>query len=410
MNIIKQKQMKNKISKISAHNVSNILINKKLFLYLQNISFPSRKPIISSTVNNTNNNSTTSINLNSNLKNKQKTMKNNMYNQKIGSIRKKGQMQFSFGDKINLYKKKIFNQKNINSVGIPIEAASQNTTSQYIKYKYLKPNSNITSDKIIINNTNSNMIINSTTSNISNISINKNNKIPRKNITNNNNMKKPQIKSINTNNYIINTLNLSEKNYINNNAQAQKMIQKNLTEEINKFKKEREELKKIHQKHERLIEKLMEDNKNLSDKIGGIEQENNKLKKKINVYKENQEQLVMLVKIIQQNGVDIEELIDKWNNDIENEEEMNSKEKNEEINSKSIAIDSLNELNGKIDCSSFIPITVQEKKEEKKMKVSGVPKLNFDLLKNNYNQENRNNNKQNINNKKKKDNYINKSK
>ena len=74
-------------------------------------------------------------------------MKNNMYNQKIGSIRKKGQMQFSFGDKINLYKKKIFNQKNINSVGIPIEAASQNTTSQYIKYKYLKPNSNITSDK-----------------------------------------------------------------------------------------------------------------------------------------------------------------------------------------------------------------------------------------------------------------------
>jgi hypothetical protein len=250
------------------------------------------------------------------------------------------------------------------------------------------------------------MIINSTTSNISNISINKN-KIPRKNITNNS--KKPQIKSINTNNYIINTLNLSEKNYINNNAQSHKAMQRNLTEEINKFKKEREELKKIYQKHERLIEKLMEDNKNLSDKIGGIEQENNKLKKKINVYKENQEQLVMLVKIIQQNGVDIEELIDRWNNDIENEEETNSKEKNEEINSKSIVLDSLNELNGKIDCSSFIPITVQEKKEEKKMKVSGVPKLNFDLLKNNYNQENRNNNKQN-NNKKKKDNYINKSK
>ena len=336
-------------------------------------------------------------------------MKNNMYNQKMGSIKKKAQMQFSFGDKINLYKKKIFNQKNINSVGIPIEAPSQNTTSQYIKYKYLKPNSNVTNDKIIINNTNSNMIINSTTSNISNISINKNNKIPRKNMTNNNNMKKAQIKSINTNNYIINTLNLSEKNYINNSAQAQKMIQKNLTEEINKFKKEREELKKIYQKHERLIEKLMEDNKNLSDKIGNIQQENNKLNKKINIYKENQEQLVMLVKIIQQNGVDIEELIDRWNNDIENEEEINSKEKVEEINSKSLVLDSLNELNGKIDCSSFIPITVQEKKEEKKMKVSGVPKLNFDLLKNNYNQENRNH-KHNQNNKKKKENYVNKSK
>ena len=153
----------------------------------------------------------------------------------------------------------------------------------------------------------------------------------------------------------------------------------------------------------------MEDNKNLSDKIGGIEQENNKLKKKINVYKENQEQLVMLVKIIQQNGVDIEDLIDKWNNDIENEEEdNNSKDQNEEINSKSLVLDSLNELNGKIDCSSFIPITVQEKKTEKKLKVSGIPKLNFDILKNNYNQDNRNNHKQN--NKKKKMNYLNKSK
>jgi len=330
----------------------------------------------------------------------------NVYNQKMDSIKKKSQMQFSFGDKINLYKKKIFNQKNINSIGMPLENSSQKATSQYIKYKYLKPNNNL-NDKIIINSTNSNVIINST-SNISNISLNKNNKILRKNITNSNN-KKPTIKSINTNNYIINTINLSEKNYINNSAQAHKGIQRNLTDEINKCKKEREELKKIYQKHERLIEKLIEDNNILTDKIGGIQQENNKLKEKINIYKENQEQLIMLVKIIQQNGVDIEELIDKWNNDIEDEEEIYSKDKNEEINSKSIVLDSLNDLNGKIDCSSFIPITVQEKKTEKKIKVSGIPKLNFDLLKNNSNQNYRNNNKHN-NNKKKKENYLNKSK
>ena len=335
-------------------------------------------------------------------------MKNSIYNQKAGSIKKKSQMQFAFGDKINLYKKKIFNQKNLNS-GLPIESASHNTTSQYIKYKYLKPNGNNTNDKIILNNTNSNMIINST-SNMSNISINKN-KIPRKNITNsninniNNINKKSQIKAINTNNYIINTLNLSEKNYINNSTQSQKVMQKNLTEEINKFKKEREELKKTYQKHQRLIEKLMEDNKNLSNKIGGIEEENNKLKDKINVYKENQEQLVMLVKIIQQNGVDIEELIDRWNNDIENEEETTSKEKNEEITSNPLVLDSLNDLNGKIDCTSFIPIAVQEKKEETKIKVSGVPKLNFSLLRNNYNQDNHK-----YGNKKKKDNFLNNSK
>ena len=88
---------------------------------------------------------------------------------------------------------------------------------------------------------------------------------------------------------------------------------------------------------------------------------------------------------------------------MEEEEETFSKEKKEETNSKSIALDSLNELNGKIDCSSFIPITVEEKKAEKKIKVSGIPKLNFDILKNNYNQNNNEN-------KKKKDNFLNKSK
>ena len=321
------------------------------------------------------------------------------------SIKKKSQAQFSLGDKINLYKKKIFNQQKVSSIGLPIGPISQNS-SQYIKYKYMKPNNhNNQNNKIIINNTNSNKMGNSNTSNISNISLNKKNKIPRKNIINTNN-KKPQIKSINTNNYIINTLNLSEKNYINSNGQAQKAMTRNMTEEINKFKKERDELKKIYKKHERLIEKLMEDNKVLSEKIGGIQHENNKLKNKIKDFQENQEQLVMLVKIIQQNGVDIEELIDRWNNDLEEDEEINSNEKNEDINSKSLVLDSLNELNGKIDCSSFIPITVQEQKEEKKIKVSGVPKLNFDILKNNYNNRNSHHKHQ----KKRKDNYLNKSK
>lgn len=386
---------------------------------MNNISFPSRKGFISSTVNNTNNNSTTSIKLNSNLKNKPKGTKNNMYNRKMNSVKKKAQLQFSFGDKIKLYKKKIFNQKNINpmGVGIPFDHNNHNTTSQFIKYKYLKPNTSNSnmSEKIIISKTNSNVFMNNaTTSNITNISINKKN-IPRKsyayNINNNNNTKKKiqtqnqtKIKSINTNNYIINTLNLSEKNFINNSAQPQphnKGIKRNFTEEMNKSKKERDELKQIYQKHKKLIEKLREDNKILSEKIGGIENENNKLKNKINSYKDNQEQLVMLVKIIQQHGIDIEKIIDKWNSSIDNynEEDTTSKDnyfENTLNKSKSEVIDSLNELNGKIDCSSFIPITVQEKKVEQKIKVSGIPKLNFDIIKNNYDykQHDRNKNKE----------------
>ena len=357
-------------------------------------------------MNNTNNNSITSINLNSNLKNKPKT-KNAICNQKMSSIKKHAATKFSLGDKINLYKKKIFNQKNTNE--IPISSVSHNS-SQFIKYKYLKPSNNSNmKDKIFISKTNSNILINNTNNNNeNNISLNQNNKFQRKN-----NMiksKNSQIKSINTNNYIINTFNLSEKNYINNNTQTQKSPQRTLTEEISKFRKEKEELKLINQKHSKLIEKLIEDNKNLSDKVNLILEENTKLKQKIKTYKENQEQLVMLVKIIQKNGVDIEQVIDKWNNDVAEEEEYEKEDKLEEITSKSLALDSLNELNEKIDCSSFIPITMKDKKYENKLKVTGVPKLNFDIIKKNQ-QVKRNPKDKKYNRKKKeKDNFLNKSK
>ena len=116
----------------------------------------------------------------------------------------------------------------------------------------------------------------------------------------------------------------------------------------------------------------------------------------------------MLIKIIQKNGVDIESVIDRWNNEVEEEEENEKEEKYEEITSKSLVLDSLNDLNEKIDCSSFIPIAMKEMKTENKLKVTGVPKLNFDIIKNNQ-QLKRNAKKQNKT-KKKDNNILNKSK
>ena len=175
--------------------------------------------------------------MNSNLKNKQKT-KNVIYNQKLTSIKKNSVKKFSLGDKINLYKKKIFNPKNVNE--IPISSVSQ-STSQYIKYKYLNPNNNTNSrDNTYLSKTNSKMINNNKNNNSTNLSLNKNVKFQRKN--NITKSKNSHIKAINTNNYIINTFNLSEKNYINNNTHTQKSLQRNLTEEMSKFKKEKEDL------------------------------------------------------------------------------------------------------------------------------------------------------------------------
>jgi hypothetical protein len=275
--------------------------------------------------------------------------------------------------------------------------------------------------------------------------------------------KNPNIKSINTNNYIINTFNLSEKNYINNNTHTQKSLHKNITDEIIKFKKEKEEYKEKNEKSSKLIEKLIEDNKNksknsisnsnsintnnyiintlnvseknfmrtgissakpqkssqklnkdyegeinklirekeecestikkqeklieklkedndkLDNKISYILNENKKISKKIELHQENQEQLIMLIKIVQRSGVDVEKLIDKWNNDVEMENNNMSSDSN--YNNTESYTDSMNELNSKIDPSSFIPINIEEPHINKKV-LKGIPKLNFDIIKN----------------------------
>ena len=196
-----------------------------------------------------------------------------------------------------------------------------------------------------------------------------------------------QIKAINTNNYIINTLNVSGKNFINANVQVNhQTINQNLNieNELNYLKQQKESLGNLYKKQDRLIEKLVQDNENLTDQITELEKLNNKLIKKINTYKENQEELIMLIKIIQKNGIDIEQIIDKWNNDIENEEEKEEKE-DKESNTES--------LNSKSDKIGFVPIIDENKKQDKRIIVNNVPKLNFDKIKNNFVENKKNNSK-----------------
>ena len=86
-------------------------------------------------------------------------------------------------------------------------------------------------------------------------------------------------------------------------------------------------------------------------------------------------------KIVHRCGVDVERIIDKWNNEIdmdsyENEESSNYKKNNKDES----LIDSTNELNSKIDPSSFIPINIEEPHSNKKV-MKCIPKLNFDAIK-----------------------------
>ena len=79
----------------------------------------------------------------------------------------------------------------------------------------------------------------------------------------------------------------------------------------------------------------------------------------------------MLIKIIQENGVDVDGLIDKWNNEIDNEEMQN----NESEVTKSVDIEMIKEHKK----YEFQPITVNNSKKSKS-NIKGVPKLNFDAI------------------------------
>jgi len=236
------------------------------------------------------------------------------------------------GDKISLHKNKQSNKK-VNSITLSSESLTK-VPSQFLAYKYLRPNSIKEKYDIVMIN-------------------------------------KPY-KSINTNNYIINTLNVSEKNFANSTAAA--VEKKKYEKDIIKYRKEKEELDAKMKELKSHIEKLMEKNKKLDEKFNEVNQENISIKRKYNTLKENQEQLIMLIKIIQENGVDVDGLIDQWNNEIEQEEKEGKD--GESDNNKSVDIEMIKEH----EKYEFLPITVDKSKNSKNM-IKGVPKLNFNSIK-----------------------------
>ena len=240
-----------------------------------------------------------------------KTSDGFIYNQTFFAMNRKAPINsvksIKMGDKISLHKNKSNNQK-INSITLSSESLIK-APSQFLAYKYLRPNSIKEKYDIVMIN-------------------------------------KPY-KSINTNNYIINTLNVSEKNFANNSV--------------------------MDKEQKSYIEKLMEKNKKLDEKFNEVNQENIAIKKKYSTLKENQEQLIMLIKIIQENGVDVDGLIDKWNNEVEMEEKEGGGDSD---NTKSVDIEMIKEH----EKYEFLPITVDNSKKSRSI-IKGVPKLNFDAIK-----------------------------
>ena len=352
-------------------------------------------------MSNTNNNSISSIkgvkyckttNKNKNNNNLVKNLKQNSINEKLHLFNKNKESNRLNKFPLDLFLKtnaKIINNKNNNNLLLN-NSKKPNNKSKNNK----KKNSNKLKKSIIINK-----IQNSNNSNINNISkkFTKTQKI--KNFANsrtaptppfpiNNSTfcsKKNKLKKnsnlIHKNNYIVNTLNVSEKNYLKNaitstkQQKSSKKIYKNLETEISKIKNENIECQKKIKNQGKLIEKIKEDNDKLKEKIELIKDENNKIKQKIEEQEENQEQLIILIKLVQKTGIDVEKIIDDWNNEVELENELNDDDdlqgyeiydkrnvyKNNKTDNNNYSFKySKEDLNGKIDPSSFIPINIEE--------------------------------------------------
>ena len=137
-----------------------------------------------------------------------------------------------------------------------------------------------------------------------------------------------------------------------------------------KVQREKEELLQKNKEQKKLISKLLSDNDKNERKLYQMREYNRELKLTIQDLKENESQLLLLIKIIGDKGIDIEEIIDKWNEEVK---------KNQENESESSFLFFLDSTSNRINDSSFVPITIDEEKENK-VKNSNVPKLNFNFL------------------------------
>ena len=80
--------------------------------------------------------------------------------------------------------------------------------------------------------------------------------------------------------------------------------------------------------------------------------------------------------------MNVEELIDKWNEEVDMENQKNNDNNSSNNNNESFN-ESNNEVNSHIDSSSFIPINIEKPHVNKKV-FNGIPKLNFDIIKRNH--------------------------
>lgn len=169
------------------------------------------------------------------------------------------------------------------------------------------------------------------------------------------------------------------------------------TQKISKLEKEKNNLILKNNEQKVLISNLQKENEKLKKDLKTSEDSKSEIQSKYDTLKENQDQLVMLLKLVEKEGVNLENIISKWNSQMDEEEEKNSsnnvnedninnlsegeKENNEEDDLNDKEIHSDDDLNGG---EEFLPLTLGENNINSntvKIKRANVPKLDFGGIK-----------------------------
>ena len=178
------------------------------------------------------------------------------------------------------------------------------------------------------------------------------------------------------------------KNYSNSNSinltkvSKEKKIHRKIKNEnkiLISYKREINKLSNGIDKQKVEIKKLQYKNRTYKKTLSILEKENKILNNKIEEYSKNQEQLILLIKIVQNLGIDINKLIDEYNKEIDNYNLI-------ENNSKIKYNESVSDLDIKLESNSFIPINIEKTHEFKISKIK-IPKLNFEKINNRNNEK-----------------------
>ena len=161
----------------------------------------------------------------------------------------------------------------------------------------------------------------------------------------------------------------------------------------------------VNTKNEEVIKKLMKDNKTLEKQLSEEKKHVKDLESKIKVLENEKTQLIIVLKLVENTGVDIESIVDEWNAEVQNisHVEMNSNKshnssyihhhknkKNKKDNyscNNTLSYDNNNNNsnNSVLNSSNFLPLNLEEPNCKQQLcnnhTYSNIPKLNFDKIK-----------------------------